>query len=115
MYNRALRLIREYHRLNQTELAAKIGLSKSYISELEKDRKPSMDVIERYAETFRIPVSSLLLFAEFSESRDVPERARAFAVDKVLKMLEWLRDTAEGNGDDEQKEKEKTEDIPHQN
>jgi transcriptional regulator with XRE-family HTH domain len=104
MYNRALKLIREYHRLSRTELAQKVGLSKSYVSELERGRKPTIEVIERYAETFRIPVSSLLLFAEYSDDPNMPERARAFAADKVLKMLEWLRDTAAEEGDDEEEE-----------
>lgn len=100
MYNRALKLIREYHRLSRTELASKIGLSKSYVSELERGKKPTIEVIERYAETFRIPVSSLLLFAEHSNDPNFNERTRAFAADKVLKMLEWLRDTAAEDNDD---------------
>lgn len=100
MYNRALRLIREYHRLSRTELAAKVGLSKSYVSELERGKKPTIEVIERYAMTFRIPVSSLLLFAEHSNDPDFPERTRAFTAEKVLKMLEWLRDTAAEDYDD---------------
>lgn len=100
MYNRALRLIREYHRLSRTELAAKVGLSKSYVSELERGKKPTIEVIERYAETFRIPASSLLLFAEQSSDSNFPERTRAYTADKVLKMLEWLRDTASEDKDD---------------
>jgi transcriptional regulator with XRE-family HTH domain len=104
MYNRALKLIREYHRLSRTELAERVGLSKSYVSELERDRKPTIDVIERYAETFRIPVSSLLLFAEHSDTPNMPERTRAFAADKVLKMLEWLQDTADEDTDDGEKQ-----------
>ena len=94
MYSRALKLVREYHRLSRTELAEKVGLSKSYVSELERGKRPTMDVIERYASAFRMPVSSLLLFAECSEADDAVERTRVFAAGKVLKMLEWLRDTA---------------------
>jgi transcriptional regulator with XRE-family HTH domain len=101
MYNRALKLIREYHRLSRTELAAKVGLSKSYVSELERGKKPTIDVIERYAETFRIPVSSLMLFAEHSRDPDFHERSRAYAAEKVLKMLEWLRDTTKDDDDRE--------------
>lgn len=105
MYNRALKLIREYHRLSRTEVADRVGLSKSYISELERGRKPTIEVIERYAETFRIPVSSLFLFAEYSEDPNIPERARAFTADKVLKMLEWLRDTGREDSGDGEEEK----------
>jgi transcriptional regulator with XRE-family HTH domain len=109
MYDRALRLIREYHRLSRTELAAKVGLSKSYVSELERGKKPSIEVIERYAETFKIPVSSLLLFAEHSNDPNFPERTRTFTADKVLRMLEWLRDTTAEDNDDRE-----TEALSHQ-
>jgi transcriptional regulator with XRE-family HTH domain len=95
MYDRALKLIRQYHRLSQVELADKLGLSRSFVSELEKagGKKPSIDVLERYAAFFKIPTSSLLLFAERSGSADLRERSRTFAADKVLKMLEWLEET----------------------
>lgn len=91
MYARALKVIRKYHRLSQTELATRLGLSKSYISELEAGtKKASLDVLERYAEEFQISMSSLMLFAERSANADLGERTRTFAADKVLKMLEWL-------------------------
>jgi transcriptional regulator with XRE-family HTH domain len=94
MYDRALKLIRQYHRLSQAELADALNLSRSFVSELEKPggKKPSIDVLERYAAHFKIPVSSLLLFAERSGS-DFHERSRTFAANKVLRMLEWLEET----------------------
>jgi transcriptional regulator with XRE-family HTH domain len=95
MYDRALKLIRQYHRLSQAELADSLNLSRSFVSELEKSggKKPSIDVLERYANFFKIPVSSLLLFAERSGSPDQREKSRNYAADKVLKMLEWLEET----------------------
>jgi transcriptional regulator with XRE-family HTH domain len=113
MYSRALKLIREYHRLSRTELAERIGFSKSYVSEIERgNKKPTMDVIERYAQTFRMPMSSLLLFAECSDNDAPAERARLFAADKTLKMLEWLRDTAvEEDSDDRRAENAKNRDL----
>lgn len=94
MYDRALKLIRQYHRLSQAELADALNLSRSFVSELEKSggKKPSIDVLERYASFFKIPVSSLLLFAEQSGS-DLREKSRVFAADKVMKMLEWIEET----------------------
>lgn len=97
MYHRALKLIRQYHRLTQVELAERLGLSKSFISEIEKDggKKPSIDVLERYASYFKIPISSLMLFAERTETNDFSERSRIYAADKILKMLEWLEETTQ--------------------
>lgn len=94
MYDRALRTVRQFHRMNQVDLASKLHLSRSYINELEHGRKqPSLDVLQRYGDLFNIPLSSLMLFAERSNSGKF-EGARIFAADKVLKMLEWI---AEGD------------------
>jgi transcriptional regulator with XRE-family HTH domain len=58
MLNEALRLIRVYHDVRQSEMAEKLGISKSYLSEIEHDRKrPTLDLVEKYAEIFKIPVS----------------------------------------------------------
>jgi transcriptional regulator with XRE-family HTH domain len=96
MYYRALKLIRQYHRLSQVELAERLGLSKSFISELEKKdgKKPSVDVLERYSNFFKIPLSSLFLFAESTGSKKAREVSRVYATDKILRMLEWLEETA---------------------
>lgn len=97
MFDRALTVVRQYHRLNQSELADKLGLSRSYVNELEKGRKePSLDVLKRYSTAFEIPVSNLMLFAEKSEEKF--DGLRYFAADKVLKMLEWLADGVDGDG-----------------
>ena len=105
MYNRALKLIRQYHRLTQVELAEALGLSKSFVSELESEdgKTPSLDVLTRYAEYFRLPLSSLLLFAERTNSGDFGERSRVFAASKVLKMLEWLEETTHPEPSSERK------------
>lgn len=96
MYHRALKVIREFHRLTQSEIAEKVGLSNSYVSELEKGtKKPTVEVLERYAKAFRLPVSSLILFAEELDAGRKSERIRTFAADKVLKMLEWIRDSSQ--------------------
>lgn len=99
MFHRALKLIRQYHRLSQVELAESLGLSKSFISEIEKDggKKPSIDVLERYATFFNIPLSSLMLFAEKTEDNNISERSRVHAASKVLKMLEWLEETTQAH------------------
>lgn len=101
MYDRALKTMRQYHRLNQAELADQLGISKSYLNEIERGKKePSLDILSRYANRFDIKLSSLMLFAERTENSTYG-RARVFAADKVLKMLEWVAEGAENEQNQE--------------
>jgi transcriptional regulator with XRE-family HTH domain len=90
--NRSLRLIREFHRLKQNELAEKLKLSASHLSEIESGIKtPSLELINKYSEIFDIPASSILLFAEAQTdgAHDLND-IRGRIADKALKMLEWI-------------------------
>jgi len=92
MLNRALRLLRTYHQLKQIELAQRLGVSNSYLSEIETGSKtPGIDLLEKYAAVFKMPVSSILLFSEkISDEQRVGEKIRIAAADKILKLLEWI-------------------------
>ncbi|GAA4780938.1 hypothetical protein GCM10023219_31330 [Stakelama sediminis] len=95
MYDRALKTIRQYHRLSQSDLAEQIGISRSYLNEIERDRKePSLDILGRYAKRFDVPLSSIMLFAEQSDQSGF-DKARVYFADKVLKMLEWVAEAEE--------------------
>jgi transcriptional regulator with XRE-family HTH domain len=98
MLNEALRLIRVYHDMKQAELATKLGISKSYMSEIEKGTKsPTMELVEKYAEIFGIPSSSILFF---SENMDKPmaagtaRYAHRFVAAKIIKLLQFLEERA---------------------
>lgn len=94
MLYRALKLLRGFHQLTQTELARRFDISNSYLSEIESGtKKPGIELLEKYAEVFKMPVSSILLFAERLESDTRPsEKIRVAAADKILRMLEWVSD-----------------------
>ena len=65
MLNKALRLMRVFHDLSQKDLAEKLGMSKSYLSEIESGKKtPTLDLLSRYSEIFDIPLSSIMFFSE---------------------------------------------------
>jgi transcriptional regulator with XRE-family HTH domain len=88
MLSEALRLIRVFHDLSQTELAERLKLSKSYVSEIESGRKtPTIDVIEKYASEFRIPTSSIFFFSEKISDDGRAERAQGAIAGKVLDFL----------------------------
>lgn len=84
-------MIRTFHDLTQGEVAEKIGVSKSYVSEIENaNRTPSLDVIESYSKNFGIPVSSIMLFAEELSSPTKDRTIKGLISRKVLKMLEFI-------------------------
>lgn len=65
MTNEALRLFRIFHDLKLYELADTLGISSSYLSEIEKGKKnPSLKLIKKYAEVFNTTPSSILSFSE---------------------------------------------------
>lgn len=94
MFHRALRLLRTYHQLTQGELAKRLDMSNSYLSEIETGNKvPGLDLLEKYAEVFKMPVSSILLFSETVDSKHkAGAKLKIAAADKILRLLEWLEE-----------------------
>ena len=87
MLNRALKIVREVHRMKQGELADSLGISKSYLSELERgEKKVSLEVLNKYAITFDVPASTFLSFMEALEGQSESRRARA---EKLLSVRAW--------------------------
>jgi len=90
MQNEALRLVRVFHDMNQTTLAERLHISKSYLSEIESGKKQAtLELLQRYADTFGMPLSSLLFFAEQVEG-GAREKVRTVIAGKVVKMLDWM-------------------------
>jgi transcriptional regulator with XRE-family HTH domain len=92
LLNRALRLLRAYHDISQKALAQRLDISNAYLSEIEKgDKTASVDLIGKYSEIFKIPISSIMLFAENLEGdAKSKDRLKFAAADKVLRLLEWI-------------------------
>ncbi|WP_350334408.1 helix-turn-helix transcriptional regulator [Coralliovum pocilloporae] len=98
MLSEALRLIRVFHDMKQQEVADKLGLSKSYVSELENGKKaPSVEVIQKYSEAFGIPASSILFFSENLGNPSKAKKAKSAIAGKVLQFLNLIETkTADG-------------------
>jgi transcriptional regulator with XRE-family HTH domain len=91
MLNEALRLVRAYHDLSQSELCVQLGISNSYLSEVESGKKqPTLELLNRYSEHFGIPVSSLLFFSENLHHVGLTSNLRVGAAKKVLALLQWV-------------------------
>lgn len=90
MQREALRLVRVFHDMNQTTLAERLQISKSYLSEIESGKKQvTLELLQKYADIFGMPLSSLLFFAEQVEG-GARERLRTSIAGKVIKMLDWM-------------------------
>lgn len=101
MIGNAIKLIRQYHNLNQTQLALKLSISTSYLSELESGKKePTLDMLQRYSDVFNVPLSSLVVFSETLEGSHSISKARSFISKKMLKILEWIADQNDQNKDE---------------
>lgn len=99
MLNEALRLVRVYHDLTQADVAERVGLSKSYVSEIESgEKKVSLAVLEKYSAALDIPMSSLMLFAERMDKAGKADAIRVYVADKALKMLDWVATISEFRG-----------------
>ncbi len=91
MQHEALRLVRVFHDMSQVALAERLGISKSYLSELEAGKKqPTVELLQKYASTFNMPLSSLVFFAENVGSPTRSDKVRVAIAGKALKMLQWI-------------------------
>lgn len=90
MLGEALRLIRVYHDLKQKEAADLLGVSTSYLSEIENGRKvPTLEIVQRYSDKFALPVSSIMFFAESVEGGSF-DHARSIVAGKMLSLMKFL-------------------------
>ena len=93
MIHRAIKTFRQFNKMTQVEVAEQLSISKSYLSEIESGKKTiNMELLEKFANLYEMPVSSLVFFSETLNSNNpkVSEKFRGFVSDKVLSALEWV-------------------------
>jgi len=94
MLHKPLKLMRIFHELTQKELADKLGISKSHLSEIEAGKKiPTIALLNRYTEIFEVPVSSIFLFSEnldsnFNEFN--PKKLETVVPSKLLVIMNFI-------------------------
>lgn len=91
MNGQALKLIRQFHSVKQGELATNLGISNSYLSEIETGNKEvTLALLKKYSEYFNIPISSLMLFSEKLEDNSISEKFRVSFASKLRQIMEWV-------------------------
>lgn len=95
MINEALRLIRVFHDCKVSELAENLGMSASFISEIESGRKkPSLETLQKYASHFDITVSSIMFFSEDLDKKD-KKNVKSTVREKMIKFLQMVERVTE--------------------
>lgn len=92
MIHQALKNIRLFHNIKQSDLSVRLGISSSYLSEIESGKKSlSLELLDKYSEIFDIPVSSLLFFSENLESNDksLASKFQKKSSKLLNRLLEW--------------------------
>jgi len=90
MLNKALKLIRAFYDISQSELSDSLGISKSYLSEIESGKKqPTIEILNKYSAQFDIPLSSILFFSENMDSKKITDKLRVGIAKKIVSILEW--------------------------
>ena len=91
MISDALRMIRVFHDVSQKDLAVRLQIAPSYLSEIESAKKtPSLQLLDRYADEFKIPISSIMFFSEKMEAGSQADKLRLSVSGKVLALLKFI-------------------------
>jgi len=93
MPGEALKTLRTIHEYSLSEMAKKLGMSASYLSEIENGKKaPPLDLINRFAEIFKTTPSAILFFSEeISKEKRSPNYKKN--IRKILlKLLKGIED-----------------------
>ena len=94
MLSEALRVLRQFHDLKSKDMAYELGISPSYLSEIERGKKePNLSLIRRYAEVFNTTPSSILFFSEDIESAQQRPNFKNIVIKKTLKFLQDIENT----------------------
>lgn len=89
MLNEALRAVRKFHQTSVQDTAAGIGVSSSYISEIENGKKRiHQDVLEGYSKLFNMPISSFYLISETVHKR--PDSQNGKIKRKIGRIIQWI-------------------------
>ncbi len=87
----ALKRIRLIYGYKANDMSRELEISPSYLSEIEHgNRKPSLEILQNYAEIFDIKVSALLILSEEYTEMKNENRAELFIQKKMIRLIDRL-------------------------
>lgn len=86
-----LKRTRTIYGYKASELSELLGISKSYLSEIENNKKqPSLELLEKYSKIYDMKVSSLILLSENYEDASKNNKGDKFIRNMMIKLIEKM-------------------------
>lgn len=83
-----LKKTRMIYDMSAKELASELKISPSYVSEIENNKKaPTMELLEKYANTFNMKLSSLILLSENYEDEKQKNKSEKYIQRKMIELI----------------------------
>lgn len=99
MFGDTLKQLRSVYGYSAKEMSKELGISPSYLSEIENNKKkPSLSILEVYAHVFELRLSTIVLLTE-EQDKLVNEGKTKLIIRRT--MLRILSKQAEKNGETE--------------
>ncbi len=93
MLNDTLRILRVFHDLKANELARRLKISPSYLSEIEKGKKdPTLELLNKYGKEFKIPTSVILFLSESKPGSKKAGWLKRNLAPKIIRFLKEIED-----------------------
>lgn len=102
MFGLTLKKLRLIYGMNAKEFSKALGISASYLSEIENDKKiPSVEILQNYADLLDMKLSSVILLSEKSEDLRKKGKSQVF-IQRML--LKWINHMSRGLTDENEEE-----------
>ncbi|MGD7667995.1 helix-turn-helix transcriptional regulator [Brevibacillus laterosporus] len=88
MIGDVLKKTRAIYGYKATEMSSMLGISNSYLSEIENNKKqPSLELLQRYSEILGVRLSSLILLSENLEDATKRNKSQEFIKKMMLGLI----------------------------
>jgi DNA-binding XRE family transcriptional regulator len=100
MIGDVLKRTRTIYGYKATEMSSMLGISASYLSEIENNKKqPSLELLEKYAKIYGIRLSSLILLSENIEEAEKSGKGTAMIRNMMIHLIQGMSISA-GDSDE---------------
>ena len=99
MIGDVLKRTRTIYGYKASEMSAALGISSSYLSEIENNKKqPSLEILQKYADIYGIKLSSLILLSENFNKITTENKSNVFIRNMMMHLINGMsKDLGEKN------------------